>query len=1084
MRDTPAFDDETLWFPAHMSAGDSFSRPLAADGSGTATLDDGIGLPRARTRAGAPRRRKTATGGIKASSWVWLTVWGAAALGIATYAARKDIVIEWAQGWLRGQGVQAHLRLDTLSLGHASGSFILGNPKRPDASAGRFDADFSLNLFAGGGRPLVRLQTARLDQVALHLSYKDGKLGFGTLDRLVHTLTVTQNTPPRTVTIDDTDVRVDSDYGALHGRGSAVFRDGRLSYLSLKLPAARLDGVKGGGDFGGAEVLARATGDHTLQVQAQASASQFDLRDGNRVVEGAPAHPVQTQGVTLDISGRVPDADTGPLDAAINVTAQGLRAQGLVVADADYRVKLNGTLRGRAHYDGTADIAAHVGRVDTRGLQARRVAVTANGLKVVTRAGTISVAGAADAGAGEVRRSGIILSRTRLHAARFTFNADAAGRHGDFSGTMTAGGVAAGDLDLTGTTAQVTGTFDGDTASGAWRAGVAGGLDTGGSYAGLHALARGRTYNDDLARLDRGLGQFTLKAPGFALSLDGQGAGLADIDLRLKAPAEAALAGGLTLDLVPQDGAPIVSSHAPGAFSLDLKGAPTAGLDLSNLTLSSRGALSGDYALDASFSLAPFTGARVLAKGRVSAVGGLVATLTQPLTFTAQSADLGETFTRVSGTLGTAGDPVLKADASGWRIGGAFTRLALQAPNEHLALSGGRGAVDITDQGLKANLDAAQLSDAAPGAPRFYPLSLSGALTGNDRVLNGRFTAAARSRPVLAISLENDAALGRGQLGVHTLNLTFSPDGLQPRDLSPLGVLIRQVSGGLDLDGAFRWDHGRRASSGRLSVDGLSFTGVPGRAEGVSGRIDFTSLAPLTSAPDQGLSIHRLDIGLPLSDVTTRLQVAGDHIALGETTAQTPGGPLRLEAVTVPFAATTPVVGAIAFDGLDFGKIVAASDLAASLTFEGRLSGRVPFSILGGQVGFGDGWLKADGPGTLSIRRQALSAVVASGTLTADGQAQPATVPAGANPFRDLAGQAMAHLHYDRLDAQIHSTPDGGADALWHVEGRFDPPARQRPQIRLQDYLDGAWAAKPLALPSDTPVDLYLDMPLETLGAR
>jgi len=1080
MRDTPAFDDEDLWFPAHMSAGDSFSRPLAADGAatGAAPDDDGIGLPRRRPSptSGALRRRKAKTGSVKASSWIWLTVWGAAALGIATYAARKEIVIELAQGWLKGQGVPAHLRIDRLSLGHASGSFILGNLDHPDLSAGRFDADFSLNLFSGGGRPLARLKTARLDQVGLHLSYKDGKFGFGTLDRLIHNLAMATDAPPRAVTIGDASVVVDSDYGTLRGHGSAAFRDGRVSYLSLKLPAARLDGTQGGGDFGGADVLVQAADGHALQVEARASAALLDLRDGGRVVEGAPAHPLQAQGVTLDISARVPyrehGARSGPVDAVIAATAQRLRGQGLTVTDADYRIKLNGNLHNSAQYDGTADVAARVGLITTRGLEARRVAVTASGLKVHAAAGAVGLAGSVDVGAAEVRRSGVVLTRVRLRASRFAFAADTAGRHADFTGTMTADGVEVGDLNLTQATAAVTGTVDSDTSSDAWRAGFQGDLGSGGRYAGLDP--------------------FIFKASEVSLSLNGQGRGPADIDLRLKAPAEAVLAGGLIVDLIPQDGAPILASHTTGAFSLELKGGPVAALDLSNLVLSPRGIVTGDYALDGSFSVAPVTGARVLAKGHVSTAGGLTATLMQPLSFTAQSADLGETFTHLSGTLGQTGDTVLHADASGWRINDAFKSLALQAPNEHLALKDGQGTLSVASVtgspviGLKASLNVAALNDTSPAGERFYPLTVSGSLARDGHILTGRFTAANRLQPVLAISLDNDTATDRGQLGLRTLGLTFAPGGLQPRDLSPVGsaILARQVLGGLSFDGAFRWDHGRRSSSGVLTIDGLSFSGALGSAEAMQGRIDLTSLAPLRSAPGQVLGILRMDVGLPLSDLTMGLQVQGNHIAIDKATADTPGGPVRLEPMTVPFDPQAPVTGAIAFDGLDFGKIVAATDLAASLTFEGRLSGRVPFSILGGHASFADGWIRADGPGTISIQRQALTGVVASGSLTGDGQARAAAVPPASNPFQDLAYQAMEHLHYDRLEAQIRSQRDGRLDAVWHVEGRFAPPTPRQSRVSLDDYLDGAWAAKPLALPSDTPVDLYLDVPLATLGAR
>ncbi len=1100
MRDTPAFDDEDLWFPAHMSAGDSFSRPLAADGAamGAGAEDDGIGLPRRRpgTGPGGPRKRNPKNSGINPSSWLWLTLWGAAALGIATYAARKEIATELAQGWLKGQGVPAQLHFDALSLDHASGRFMLGDPQHPDVSVGRFDATFSLNPFASGGRPSLRLTQAHLDHVLVHLSYKDGKLGFGTLDRLVHNLSVgpkTPSAPPKDITLENAEVVVDSDYGVIRGHGGAALRDGRLSYLSLKLPAARLDGAHGGGDFGGGDILVRPAGESQLQVEARLNAAQVDLHDGSRVVEGEGAHRLQAQGLGLDLSARVPYGDngvlSGPLDAVLAVTARDLRGKGLVLADGETRLKLDGRLHDGAQYDGAADIQATAGHVNAQGVDVHQATVSASGLDVHVASGSIRLKGPVRAGAGRIRRAGMAATNAHLKADRFEWTGDTAGSHADFAGTATAGSADAGDLTLSQAHATVDAALDSDNDSGAWHLKAQADLDTGGSYSGLHALARGRTTDDDIARLGRGLDHFQAHASGVTLTLEGQGDAAPDIDLRLKAPIAATLDGGLTLNLTPRDGAPLLASHAMGGFAVTLTGGPKIALDLTNLTLSSRGTIGGNYSLDGAFTVAPVTGAVVSAKGRFSTGDGLAVTLSQPLVFSAQSAQLGETVTHLSGTFTQGGSPLLRVDAGGWRLDGAVSGLSLQAPNEQLALSDAHGAVSAFSiagspvTGLKAGLDTAVLNDTAPDQ-RFHTLVLSGGLTQDARALTGRFTAAATVRgkpvPVVAIALDNDNATGRGQLGLHTLGLTFAPGGLQPRDLSQMGtaVLAKNVSGGLSFDGAFRWEGRKTTSSGVLKLDGLSFAGAVGTAQNLTGEIDFTSLAPLQSAPGQVLGIYRMDVGLPLSDLAMSLQFQGDRIAIEKATVNTPGGPVRLEPMSVAFDPSVPISGAASFDGLDFGKVIATTGLSNSLTFEGKLSGRVPFSILGGHVSFADGWMRADGPGTISIQRQALTGVAASGSVTGDGQAQAAALEPAFNPFQDLAYQAMEHLHYDQLDAKINSQPGGVLDTTFHLKGRFAPPQAQKAQISLLDYLNGTWTQKPLKLPSDTPVELTLDVPV------
>ena len=72
----------------------------------------------------------------------------------------------------------------------------------------------------------------------------------------------------------------------------------------------------------------------------------------------------------------------------------------------------------------------------------------------------------------------------------------------------------------------------------------------------------------------------------------------------------------------------------------------------------------------------------------------------------------------------------------------------------------------------------------------------------------------------------------------------------------------------------------------------------------------------------------------------------------------------------------------------------------------------------------------------------------------------------------------MEHLHYEQLDAKINSQAGGVLDTTFHLKGRFMPPKPQKAQVGLMDYLNGTWTQKPLNLPSGTPVELYLDVPV------
>ncbi|MGZ3298316.1 MAG: hypothetical protein ACXU8O_04840 [Asticcacaulis sp.] len=91
-------------------------------------------------------------------------------------------------------------------------------------------------------------------------------------------------------------------------------------------------------------------------------------------------------------------------------------------------------------------------------------------------------------------------------------------------------------------------------------------------------------------------------------------------------------------------------------------------------------------------------------------------------------------------------------------------------------------------------------------------------------------------------------------------------------------------------------------------------------------------------------------------------------------------------------------------------------------------------------------------------------------------------MPADFNPFQDMAYQAMEHLSFDQLDAKLNSQDGGVLDTVFHIKGRFDPPRPQKATVSVRDYLSGAWMHKPLNLPSGTPVELYLDIPVNLDG--
>jgi len=60
----------------------------------------------------------------------------------------------------------------------------------------------------------------------------------------------------------------------------------------------------------------------------------------------------------------------------------------------------------------------------------------------------------------------------------------------------------------------------------------------------------------------------------------------------------------------------------------------------------------------------------------------------------------------------------------------------------------------------------------------------------------------------------------------------------------------------------------------------------------------------------------------------------------------------------------------------------------------------------------------------------------------------------------------------------VNSLPKDRLGVIFHIKGRHDPPTAQRATIRLADVMRGRAMDRPLALPSDTKIDLTLDTSL------
>jgi hypothetical protein len=170
-----------------------------------------------------------------------------------------------------------------------------------------------------------------------------------------------------------------------------------------------------------------------------------------------------------------------------------------------------------------------------------------------------------------------------------------------------------------------------------------------------------------------------------------------------------------------------------------------------------------------------------------------------------------------------------------------------------------------------------------------------------------------------------------------------------------------------------------------------------------------------------------------------------------------------LGAFTVDLANPGRIDGAADLTSISLSSLVTASNLGSKVKLDGKVSGHVPFSA--GPDGFRivNGHVQADGPGHLSIDR----------SLWTQGAGATAT-----NAVQDFAYQALEHLAFDQLSADLNSVAGGRLQVVFHIKGRSDPPQPQQAQVGLIDLINGTALQKPIPLPNGTPIDLTLDTSL------
>lgn len=1021
--------------------------------------------PRRRGRAG---RRLLLAAGVLVCVLLVL----AGLLYLNRRAATRQVLI----GWLERQGIPADVDIERVELDGIVARVRIGDPGNPDVVVERVEVDYAIGSPWSKAGLGVTPSRIRLVRPVLRASFRGGEFSLGSLDPLVERFT---GRPPRPdqrgplVLVEQGRVRLDTEYGPVAILGDARIDDGKLIRLSARMPAADLKSGDIEAHALAATVNVSTTGDR-MAVRAAASADRAVLPG----VSGAAAR--------LTLIGDLPYPDLkqrrgdGRARLQLGLVAARLATGETGARDAVASLAFDGQTSGwleTFRIEGAADADLRAARLDGPALSATAAAVRWNDARALLARddagfrwridGPARVAAARAAGAG-VEASNLVLASRALTAG----GRDAAVEVGGPL-ALSADRLGWGELSLAGARGAARLEVVADAGL---RLSLSGGLKASHGAWPLFGPAA-RDDGADLAEMKRALGDFALDVPAFRVAAGGGATRVV-----LERPATARPANGGVLTLHPAAGPIFAAARGQsggGALSLTAsrgRGLPEAAFAIPAWRLTPDGFtadLDGRAALD--FELA--RGIALRTRGRlVSSDGRITYVAADCAPLSVERLELGENdVVDLSGRACPSGRPLVSIADGRWRADGGLSGIDASAP--FLALnfrdaSGGFAATGgPSGLGLEVRVDRATVEDATTPL-RFNPLQATGSARLANEDWSGAFSLSREGVTLGRLDLAHDGRSGAGGLTIDAPSIVFAEGALQPADLSPLvaDFVASPATGSVAFQGRVDWlAEAEGSSSGRLTIPGLDFISPAGPVKGLRGTIDFTSLAPLITAPGQHLTADVLESVTPLTDIEVSFALDKAAVTVEGADLKVAGGVIRVEPFALPLGPGQPFSGVIVLENVQLGEVIAGSGFGDKVALDAVVSGRLPFtSDPTAGIRIAGGTLAAVQPGRLSIQSEALSGLEAGG----GGEVVPPST------VQDLAYQAMENLSFDILSAEVNSLDEGRIGVLFHIRGRHDPPVHQELRIGIAEFISREFLNRPLPLPSGTGIDLTLDTTL------
>ena len=470
-----------------------------------------------------------------------------------------------------------------------------------------------------------------------------------------------------------------------------------------------------------------------------------------------------------------------------------------------------------------------------------------------------------------------------------------------------------------------------------------------------------------------------------------------------------------------------------GAFAVNTRCAPLA---------FDRLAIAGTVIGRAALPLCPLDGALIgrTASGRLYGGARIAAPRLrgrigdQPLTMAARSlsAGVGRPGFRLDALAVRLGDPAaptrldvatLDGTAGSKGLTGHFEAAQGKIGAVPLLISDGTGSWRLASSVL--TLDGAiTVADAEPSSPRFHPLAAKDVhLTLKD----GRIAATATLReprssfPVARVAIRHDLSSGGGDARLDVDSLRFGR-ALQPEAITPLTLgMIANVEGALTGQGRIRWAGGNVTSDGDFQTEGINFAAAFGPVTGLRGKIRFTDLLGLVTAPGQQVTIAEVNPGIAVNDGVIRYHLLPDRkLAVEDGSWPFSGGTLTLEPTILDMG--QPVARRLTFRivGLDAATFVQQLEFK-NIAVTGRFDGVLPivFDSRGGRIE----------NGSLTVRPE-------GGTLSYVGDVTNANL----GRIARIAFDALKSMRYKRLTIELNGDLDGEIVSQVRFDGTNNQP--------------------------------------------